>query len=323
MRYFVGLVVVIAACGGGGGDADDGGPDAHGGPDAPDGQRPDAGPGPVCVGAATHALAIDAGAFPAAPDHPNVIVRVPDGFDASAPIDVVVYIHGFNNCITNVLGDDNTECTPGNGVRIATGLASQLDASGMNALLVLPEVAYDQASGDPGALADDGGFRALLGETLAALPAPLGPIAVDDVRHVVVASHSGGYQAVASILTVGGVDIDEVWLFDSLYGYVATFEDWITSDLASFTADKRFATFYTSGGGTLDNNQAMADDAASWVAADPSILVDDRTTATWNDATYHHGLLFKASMLTHDGVPQYYVERMLATSDRLAARTCP
>jgi hypothetical protein len=33
--------------------------------------------------------------------------------------------------------------------------------------------------------------------------------------------------------------------------------------------------------------------------------------------------LFKASMLSHDGVPQYYVERMIATSDRLAPRTCP
>lgn len=316
MRYFVcGVVVALAACGGGGGTTGD---DVDAAP-----PQPDADVGPLCLPAATHALAIEAGAFPPAPDHPNAIVAVPPGFDRRAPVDVVVYIHGFNNCITNVLGDTDTECTPGNGVRIATGLAAQLDLAGMNALLVLPEVAYDQASSDPGAFADDGGFRAFLTESLATLPAPLGPITLDEVAHVIVASHSGGYAAVASIITVGGVDVDEVWLFDSLYGYEATFDDWIMSDLASFAGARRFATFYTATGGTLDNNYAMADRAAGWVAADPSVLVDDRTTATWADATYHHGLLFKASMLSHDGVPQYYVERMVATSDLLAPRTCP
>ena len=37
--------------------------------------------------------------------------------------------------------------------------------------------------------------------------------------------------------------------------------------------------------------------AADWVASDPSVLVDDRTTDTWPDETYHHGLLFKRSAL--------------------------
>jgi hypothetical protein len=57
------------------------------------------------------------------------------------------------------------------------------------------------------------------------------------------------------------------------------------------------------------------------VTADPSVLVDDRTTATWPDDTYRHGLLFKESALTHDGVPRYCFEHMLATST-LAMRRC-
>jgi hypothetical protein len=306
------LAVAVVACGGGS-SGDDVAPDASGPPDASP---------PPCLPAATHALSIAAGAFPPSPDHPNVIVAVPPGFDPTPPVDVVVYIHGFNNCITNVLGDTNTACTPGGPARIATGLAAQLDTAGKNALLILPEVAYDQASGNPGALGTDGGFRALLDETLAALPPPLGPLAVDDLGRVVVASHSsGGYQAVAAMITIGGIDADEVWLFDSLYGELSTFEAWCVADLASFASARRFATFYTDTGGTAANNLDLADRAATWVASDPSVLVDDRTTATWDDDTYHHGLLFKRSALSHDGVPQYYVERMIATS-AARPRTC-
>src|SRR5262245_23240490 len=95
-----------------------------------------------CVAAGTYELSIEAGAFPPSVDHPNVNVRVPPGFDRAPPVDVVVYIHGFYNCITNILGDTDTECTPGDGTRIATGLATQLEASGRNALLVLPEVRF-------------------------------------------------------------------------------------------------------------------------------------------------------------------------------------
>jgi hypothetical protein len=56
-----------------------------------------------------------------------------------------------------------------------------------------------------------------------------------------------------------------------------------------------------------------------WV--DPSTLVDDRTTATWADETYRHGMLFKASALSHDDVPRYYFQRFVASS-QLGPR-CP
>jgi hypothetical protein len=309
MRWHVLLPALVAACG----DAPDGGVDAAGFPDGAE---------QTCLPAATHALSIEAGAFPPSLDHPNVIVEVPPGFDPAGPVDLVVYIHGFYNCITNVLGDTDSACTPGGSARAATGLASRLAASQRNALLVLPEVAFDEASSDPGALGADGGFRALLDETLATLPPPLGPIAYADLGHVIVASHSGGYLAVASMITIGDVDVDEVWLFDSLYGAAASFDAWVLDDLAGLAGTRRFATFYTSTGGTQANNQAMADRAAGWVASDPSVLVDDRTTETWPDETYHHGLLFKHSALSHDGVPRYYVERVAATS-LLAPRTCP
>lgn len=299
-------ISLTAACG------DQGGLD-------PDAGATDAAP-PPCTGRATHALTIDAGAFPPSPDHPSVVVYVPEGFDATAPIDLVVFVHGFNNCVTNIVGDANQACTPGGPLRNAYQLGSQLEQAGVNALLVAPEVAYDQATGDPGALGTAGGFRALLEETLLAVPPPLGPIGFASVGRVIVAAHSGGYRATAAMITIGDVRVDEVWLFDALYGSTVSFDQWVMLDLASFAAPtRRFANVYTTGGGTLANSQAMADRVAMWV--DPSVLVDDRTTGTWPDATYHHGLLFKLSALSHDDVPRYYFERMLATSS-LAPRRC-
>lgn len=297
------LAIALAACG------DDGaavGPDA--GVDAPgDGALP------ICLDRATYPMSIQAGAFPPSPDHPNVIVYVPQGFDASAPIDLVVFVHGFNNCITDVLGDTNIACTPGGAIRNAYHLATQLEATGKNALLVLPEVAYDQATGAAGKLGTPGGFRALLEETLANIPAPLGPLALSQIGKVIVSEHSGGYGAVASMITIGDVRTDEVWLFDGLYGDTMKFESWMMTDLASFgQLTRRFGDVYTSGGGTLANSQALADTVKMWV--DASTLVDDRTTATWPDDTYHHGMLFKASALVHDDVPRYYFQRFVASS---------
>ena len=92
------------------------------------------------------------------------------------------------------------------------------------------------------------------------------------------------------------------------------------SDLMSFAnLSRRFANVYTSGGGTEANSQAQADRYAMWV--DAGTIIDDRTTSTWPDATYRHGLLFKLSALAHDDVPRYYFEHMLETSS-LAARHC-
>ena len=313
MRGIV-VAVGLVACG----DAPATAPDAAG-----DAAPADA--GATCLPSATIPLAIDHGAFPATTDHPNVLVYVPARFalDAAAPIDLVVYIHGFSNCVTNVLGDTDTACTTGGAARSSYGLATQFEAADRNAILILPEVAYDQAAGDPGALGTTDGFHALLVDTLAHLPPPLGPLDPSRIGRVVVASHSGGYVAVSAMATIGNVPTRELWLFDSLYGEEARFDAYVQDDLASFVApDRRFAIVYTDGGGTLANSQAMADRAATWTAGEPAVLVDDRTTSTWTDDIYRHGLLFKHSALSHDGVPRYYVEHMLATSGSLAARTC-
>jgi hypothetical protein len=273
------------------------------------------GAGDALAAGRTLPLWLDHGAFARDPAHPSALVYVPTGFDPTPPLDLVVYVHGFYNCVTNVIASTGSACTARAPARNAYALASQLEASGRNALLLLPEVAHDQASSDPGRLGVDGGLRALLDEALGQLGS-VGSFTVDDLGHVVVASHSGGYRAAAGMAVRGGITVDEVWLLDSLYGSTADFDAWVLSDRASL-ADaraRRFADVYTGGAGTLYNSQAMATRARGWMSDEPGVLVDDRTTSTWPASTFAHGLLFKRSGLAHDGVPRYYFGKLLATS---------
>ena len=258
--------------------------------------------------AATYLLTLDAGAFPPTAAHPSALVYVPRNFDPTPPLSVIVFIHGFSNCVENVVRDAGGECEPDGGTRAAYSLASQLETTGKNALLLVPEIDYDAQTGNPGNLGTTDGFKALLTETLADLAGPLHGATVADVGTLIVASHSGGYESAAGIAERGGVPVDELYLLDSLYGNTADFDAWAMA----VAPGKRFADVYTSGGGTLANSQAMATRAQAWVPA--AQLLDDRTTDTLTDAQYAYELLFKMSALAHDGVPAYYFGKLVGTS---------
>ena len=292
---------------------------------APDAQASDAWTAPSrcpVSGLADATYGLDTGAFPT-DGHPDVAVHVPDGFDACAPHGVVVFFHGFHNCVANVIGASPTECTPGAGVRSAFALADQVDAAGVNAVLVAVEARHDEASSDPGALAESGRLRALLDELYDVHLSPLlgRPTGIDDVDHVVLASHSGGYVALARCLTDGGLVVDEVELFDSLYGELATYRSWLDTNLLAFDsaarAPHRFALVFTDGGGTASQSRALGADVESWLAmrGDPANLLFDTTTATLEPPAFRTPIVVKRSALSHDGVVSYYFERFLRGSD--------
>jgi hypothetical protein len=244
---------------------------------------------------------LDHGAVMGTSDRPNAVVYVPDGYDASHPA-VVVFLHGFYNCATNVLRGANGTC--GGDVRNAYNLAGQLDAAGKHALLVVPELAYDRASSDPGDFATPGMFAAMLDDLFAAMGDRAGSL--DQLAHLIVASHSGGYRAAAAIASDGGKRVDELWLLDSLYGEADAFDAFARS------SPTRLADIYTVYGGTLAASQAMIGRVRAW--ADASEIVDDRGTRILTDDDFAHAFVWKQSGLAHDDVPRYYFGRLLATS---------
>jgi hypothetical protein len=272
------------------------------------------GPGTV---SGTFRFTLDAGAFPPSSAHPSVLVYLPSSFDPTPPLDVVVFLHGFDNCIDNVIRDAGEACAPDGGVRSAYALAAQLEASGRNAMLVVPELDFDLATGNPGNLGLTDGMLALLTETFARLGPQLGPVGASQIGRLVVASHSGGYQAAAGIVARGGVPVAELYLFDSLYGNFTDFDNWVKADpakLAGSPPQQRFVDFYGATGGTFANSQAMAVRAVGWVPADGGILVDDRTTNTPPDAQLEHGIVFQFTALAHDMIPRTWLLPLLRTS---------
>jgi hypothetical protein len=261
------------------------------------------------------------GAFPGS-GHPDVAVHVPPGFDPCGTPSLVLFFHGFYNCVDNVLRSTDAECTAGGGARTGLAVAEQLDAAGVNALLVAVELAYDQASDDPGDLAQLGELRAMLDELFGAYLSPLVGVTLetDGFDRVVFASHSGGYRAVAVLLDVGGVEADEVELYDSLYGSYATYADWTAGDVAAFATapgSRRFSVVWTTGGGTVDLShqlEADVDDALTQAGLSTLLFYQEETAPDPTPADLAHPFYFKHSGLSHEGVVRYYFERLIGAS---------
>ncbi len=111
--------------------------------------------------------------------------------------------------------------------------AAQLDASGVPAVLVAPQLAYDARDSCPGKLEEAGGMARLLDEAADRLGvlAGIDPGAMRRAP-VVIAAFSGGYRAAASCLVRGGRAARGALLLDALYARERWFADWLIADPA-------------------------------------------------------------------------------------------
>lgn len=270
--------------------------------------------------ARTYVYTLASQAFPDS-GHPGALVHVPPDFDATRSFGVVLYVHGFKNCVQNCVGITASSCTPMAAPRAAYNLVAQFDALHLQALLVLPEVAYDQASGDPGRLGQAQGLRDFLDELFSIhIASVLGPHRVEDLGRITIMSHSGGYQVAALAATIGGVpQVREIDLLDSLYGEITRFDQFVMTHVARPVVGPdpfgpwRFASVYTDTGGTAAHSTAMAMRAATWVSS-PDVMRWDDTYGTLAESDYQQPLLFKRTELSHDDVPRYYFSQFAASS---------
>ncbi|MGK3997951.1 hypothetical protein [Sorangium sp. So ce1024] len=154
---------------------------------------------------------------------PTVMVFVPAHYRApeSGELDLVVHFHGHLTTAPRAMA--------------AHKLREQLHESKQNAVLVVPQGAVNAAESPPGKLGQKGGLRRLCGELAAVLSTPaarraLGDCAVPRQARLGVlclSAHSGGYRVAAACLRHGGCEVNEVYLFDALYGEVDAFRDWV------------------------------------------------------------------------------------------------
>ncbi|MBS1605471.1 MAG: hypothetical protein JST42_22595 [Bacteroidetes bacterium] len=145
-------------------------------------------------------------------DDSSVLVVVPKGLRVGEAVDMVFWFHGWHNNIDTALQ--------------FYGLARQFAASGRNAVLVLPEAARNAADSYGGKMRREGMFQLLAGDVVSELRRA-GVISTGVVAgRIALAGHSGAYSVIADILEHGGLGVDEVFLFDALYGRVDVFDRW-------------------------------------------------------------------------------------------------
>lgn len=242
---------------------------------------------------------------------PDAVMIIPSAFDPSAPLRLWVYLRGFGNCALNVVGSADGRCSNGGKVRRASDIAAQLEASGSGALVLVPELRYDAASYDPGALANPNGLADLIDEALGRVADRVGRVGSRDVTRLGVMSHSGGYLSAAALVRAGHPSLRSVVLLDSLYGADHDFASWIERHARSFTPEGgfRFADVYTDNGGTADRSVSLADRVGTSLA-DAGVSqweLRDATTATLDQSVYaDRCVIFKRSGLGHSEVPRYY-----------------
>jgi hypothetical protein len=166
----------------------------------------------------------------------SVMIGLPATWDDNGELAVVTHLHGHNATIEEV---DEEQY-----------LRAQFSLSGRNAIFILPQGPVEAADSDFGKLDEEEGFYNLVMDAIAVLYRD-GVVTRPNLGEAALTSHSGGYNAVANMLEVGGVAVSAVHLFDSLYARESTYEQFVREGGV-------LRSVYTSGGGTDDNNRAMA-----------------------------------------------------------------
>jgi hypothetical protein len=147
----------------------------------------------------------------------TVLLAAPETFDPSRPGHIVVFFHGNNATLER-------------DVIARQQIVRQLADSGLNAVLVAPQLALDAPDSSAGRFWSPGGFAAFLDEAEGKLGA-FYPNARGAFRRmpVIIVAYSGGYLPAVYSLTVGGDAgrVRGVVLLDALYGERDKFVSWI------------------------------------------------------------------------------------------------
>jgi hypothetical protein len=174
----------------------------------------------------------------------SVLFHVPPQFDPNKPFSYVVFFHGNRTEVRQALKDYRFD--------------DQINRSGKNVILVLPQLAKNAADSSPGRFAKRNAFQAFMQEVSLVLSQKLGKKYQKQLTQapIILAAFSGGYKPLACTLDRGGTDlrIKGILLLDGLYEDLYIFGKWLLSHAnATF-----FINIYTEGSVCQDKTIALA-----------------------------------------------------------------
>jgi hypothetical protein len=162
----------------------------------------------------------------------RVLVHVPEHFDAKKPGVIVVFFHGNGATLERDVRDRQM-------------VPQQISDSGVNAVLLAPQLAVDAADSSAGKFWTPNGFKRFMDESAAHLARLYGdPNSAKAFANmpIVIVGYSGGFLPTAWSLEVGGVTkrVTGVILLDAVYGELEKFASWIENNRSGF-----FVSSYT------------------------------------------------------------------------------
>ena len=173
----------------------------------------------------------------------SVLFHVPKHFDPRKPIMYVVFFHGIQTDVSRSNRD--------------YALARQVENSGRNAILIVPQLAKDATDSSPGKFFQRNAFSVFMAEVAEVLALRLGASYRCELAEapIVIAAFSAGYKAAAYVLDRGGLDerIIGVLLMDALYEDVDKFHHWIRAN-----ADRALFVSIYGRGECEENSRALA-----------------------------------------------------------------
>ncbi|MGX7874258.1 hypothetical protein ACVDG5_017225 [Mesorhizobium sp. ORM6] len=154
----------------------------------------------------------------------STLLAVPKGFDPARPAVIVVFFHGNGATLQrDVVGRQR--------------VVAQVEASGLNAVLVAPQFASDAQDSSAGNFWRPGYFARFMAEAAQGLGKLTGTRAAKfDAMPVVLVAYSGGYNPAASVLKNGDIGgrLLGVILLDAVFDEADIFANWIAHHRKSF-----------------------------------------------------------------------------------------
>jgi hypothetical protein len=162
----------------------------------------------------------------------RVLMHVPENFDARKPGVIVVFFHGNGATLERDVRDRQL-------------VPQQISDSGVNAVLLAPQLAVDAADSSAGKFWQPGGLKRFVNESTDRLASLYGdPNAAKAFANmpVIIVGYSGGFMPTAWSLDVGGLGnrVRGVFLLDAVYGELDKFASWIENNRSGF-----FVSSYT------------------------------------------------------------------------------
>ena len=170
----------------------------------------------------------------------SVLIIAPKKLNASKKVDFVFWFHGWGNNIDSAA--------------VRHEIIKQFSDSKLNAVLVLAETAKNAPDSYGGKLEYNNTFKELVTDIMQELRKEKAVSNKSEPGNIILAGHSGAYRVMAFILANGNLPVQEVILFDALYGQTDKYLNWIQSDNSH-----RLIDIYTDGGGTDAASKEMAD----------------------------------------------------------------